>query len=259
MKKLFLTVALASSIVVANAQTMTSKNGTPILPEAGDWSIGFDANPLLRYVGNFFNQAGTNNIGMSYQQNMVIVGKYMTDANTAYRAKLALNFGSNTSESTPLDSLFNPSKVKTSSNGITLGAGIQKYRGKGRLQGIYGAEASIGIGGGKTTNEFAKAFDAANNGLGVSRITEDKSGSTFSFGVRGFIGAEYFFAPKLSFGAEYGWGISIGSTGASETTTQNWDFVGGVVKTTTSKGGKSSNFNVGVDNASGSITLNLYF
>ncbi len=261
MKKLFLTIALATSIVVANAQTMTSKNGTPILPESGDYSIGFDANPLLRYVGNFFNQAGSNNIGMAYQENMVLVGKYMKDANTAYRGKLALNFGSSTTEVDPEgtpggDSLTTPSKVKLSSNKITLGAGIQKYRGKGRLQGIYGAEANIGLGGGKTTHEFAKPFSATSP-IGSSRTAEVKNGSTFSFGVRGFVGAEFFFAPKMSFGAEYGWGISIGSTGASEATVESWD--GTTVKSTTSKGSKSSNFDIGVDNASGSITLNLYF
>jgi hypothetical protein len=42
MKKLFLTLTLASAVAFANAQDMTSKKGVPILPEANDWSISFD-------------------------------------------------------------------------------------------------------------------------------------------------------------------------------------------------------------------------
>lgn len=259
MKKLFLTAVLASAVAFANAQTLTSKNGTPILPESGDWSIGFDANPALRYFGNFFNQAGSNNVNMSYVENTTIVGKYMKDATSAYRAKVALNFGSSSTEPGIIaDSLNDPSKVKSSSNKITLGAGMQKYRGKGRLQGFYGAEAMIGLGGGKTTHEFAKTYDS-NNQTQVNRVKEAKNGSSFDFGVRGFIGAEFFVAPKMSIGAEYGWGISIGSVGASETTVEAYDFTSGTVKTTTTKGGKTSDFNVGVDNSSGSIILSLYF
>jgi hypothetical protein len=262
MKKLFITAVFVSTLGIANAQSLTSKNGTPILPEAGDWSIGFDASPVLYYFGNLFNNTSGNNVGMNFVDSAVIVGKYMKDDATAYRGKVALNFGSGSVESNPgsttSDSLNNPSKTSTSSNFIKLGLGLQKYRGKGRLRGFYGAEAEVGFGGGKNTYEFAKDGDATNQGL-VNRTTEFKKSGTFLFGVRGFVGAEYFFAPKISVAAEYGWGISFKSNGATETTTEQFDITSGTVVTKTSDGAKDSDFRVGTDNASGSIVLSFYF
>lgn len=257
MKKLFLTAALASAVAFANAQTLTSKNGTPILPEAGDWSVGFDAQPVLNYAGNLLNGNTNNSVSLNGIDSTAIVGKYMKDANTAYRVRVGINFGSTTLTAGSLnDSLNDPSEVKTSGTGITLGAGIQKYRGKGRLQGIYGAEAMIGFGSSSVTHEFAKSPDA-NNQASLNRIKEVKGGSTFNFGVRAFIGAEYFFAPKMSLGVEYGWGLMVGSTGASETTREFWN--GTAVTTETTKGGKASNFGLNVQQPNGSITLNMYF
>ena len=55
MKKTALALALAFGISGAFAQDLTSKKGEPYLPEAGDWSIGIDANPLLNYMGNLFS------------------------------------------------------------------------------------------------------------------------------------------------------------------------------------------------------------
>ncbi|MBL0064132.1 MAG: hypothetical protein IPP38_03760 [Bacteroidetes bacterium] len=280
MKKIILSAALATAMISANAQDMMSKKGTPILPEAKDWSIGFDAAPLLGYFGNLFNSTVDNSVSASYQQNMMLVGKMMKDENTAMRAKLRIGFGSNSNDAilNQDGSTSNPPATvtdnrKISSMNFNIGAGIQKYRGKGRLKGFYGAEAGIGIGSSKTTYTYGNAFSSTNpapsstdwgsniNQTTGERTTEDKNGSTFGINLRGFIGAEYFFAPKMSLSAEYGWGLGLSSTGEGETTTEFWD--GGAttpgVKTVTSKSGKSSNFNLDVDNAGGQIVLSMYF
>lgn len=245
MKKSLLIIAMFIG-ATATAQDLTSKKGTPILPEAGEWSIGVGANSTLRYFGNLMN--GNNNApSFDWANDQIITGKMMKDANTAYRAYVRLGFGSNKWEMQDVDldgdgfADIDSAEVKTSANNIALGAGIQKYRGKGRLRGIYGAEAMIMLGGGKTTIS-ATNYDK-----------EDKSGSTFGFGVRGFIGAEYFFAPKMSLGGEFGWGLSLSSTGEGEVTETS----GGTTTTTTT--GKSSSFGFDTDNASGSIILSLYF
>jgi hypothetical protein len=258
MKKLILTAALASAFAFADAQTLTSKNGTPILPEAGDWSIGFDAVPVLRYFGNLFNNTAGNTVNASYQESNTIIGKYMKDENTAYRGKLRIGFGSATDDFSPADSVADPLTTETSYSNITLGAGLQKFRGKGRLRGFYGAEAMIGFGGGTTeTHEYANPITGTT--ITQIRTTEEKSGSSFNFGIRGFIGAEYFFAPKLSVGAEYGWGPAFTSTGAAETTVEYWDATSNSVKTRTTEGGKTSDFTLDVDNMGGAINLSLYF
>jgi len=277
MKKLFLTVALAAAVAGVNAQDMTSKKGTPILPEAGDWSIGFDAAPWLNYFGNLMSNAGNNSANAAYQESNTIVGKYMKDANTAYRAKVRIGFGSTTfnniiqddaSTSTPRGTVTD--ELKSSGMDITLGGGIQKYRGKGRLRGFYGAEAGISLGSAKETYSYGNAFSSSNNTptttdwttgqagpVNGSRPTEVKAGSTFGFNLRGFIGAEYFFAPKMSIGAEYGWGLGLSSTGEGEETRESWNGTG--TTSQTGKTGKSSSFGLDVDNASGAIVLALYF
>jgi hypothetical protein len=279
MKKLFLTVALAAAVAGANAQDMMSKKGTPILPEAGDWSIGFDAAPWMNYFGNLMSNAGNNSVNAAFQESNTIVGKYMKDANTAYRAKVRIGFGSTTLNNI-LDqdgSTSNPpatvtDELKESGMNITLGGGIQKYRGKGRLRGYYGAELGISLGSAKETYSYGNAFSSTNqaptstidwstgqtSAVG-SRPTEVKAGSTFGFNLRGFIGAEYFFAPKMSIGAEYGWGLGLSSTGEGEATVESWDLVANGVRSTTSKTGKASSFGLDVDNASGQIVLSLYF
>ncbi len=279
MKKVLLTVALLSSIGFANAQDMMSKRGTPILPEAKDWSIGFNAMPVLEYFGNVASgSVGRNTAGIGYQTPWTIVGKMMKDENTAYRVKVRIGFGSSsndfftddeTSTTTPKAQVTDTKK--SSSMNITLGGGIQKYRGKGRLKGYYGAEAAIMLGSSKDTYSYGNALNSTNadasqnshdfggNIANTDRITEDKSGSTFGFGIRGFIGAEYFFAPKMSVGAEYGWGISLNSTGEGNTTTESWDATATAVKSTSVKSAGSSTFNIDVDNLEGALVLSLYF
>lgn len=279
MKKLILTVALASAAAFVSAQDMMSKRGTPILPESGDWSLGFDAAPLLNYFGNLFDQTGNNSATARYQENMTLVGKMMKDENTALRVKVRLGISSAKTEnlvdqdgstSNPPATVVDTRKI--SGNNITLGAGLQKYRGKGRLKGFYGAEAAIMLGGGKTTYEYGNPFSTTymtpesttdwNTGASAavgSRNTEVKNGSMFGIAIRGFIGVEYFFAPKLSIGAEYGWGFALSSFGEGETTNEAWNATSNGVTTTTTATGKSSNFSLDVDNASGSIVLSAYF
>src|SRR6202008_251000 len=87
MKKSIALLALAFGVTGAFAQDLTSKKGEPILPEAEDWAIGVDANPFLRYVGNFIGGNGLNAAPSftNYGANQTIVAKKFTDAQNAYR------------------------------------------------------------------------------------------------------------------------------------------------------------------------------
>ncbi|MBK9318265.1 MAG: hypothetical protein IPM91_05190 [Bacteroidetes bacterium] len=247
MKKSLLILAMFIG-AAASAQDMNSKRGTPILPEAGDWSIGIGANSTLEYFGNLMN--GSNSapsFDWPGSQN-VIHGKMMKDENTAYRIGLRIGFNSGkTTEADPQEGEL--SETKTSAMDINLMGGIQKYRGKGRLRGFYGGEVGFGIGSGKTTMTYEGDAPAGST-------LEDKQGGTFEFGIRGFIGAEYFFAPKMSVAGEFGWGIGLGSQGEGEQTIA--DGTGG---SDSAKTGKSSSFSIDTDNGSpgGSIILNFYF
>ena len=229
MKKIFLFCASIALVGTMNAQ-LTSKKGENYLPEAGDYAIGADASSMLSYFGNMLNGGTNTGFGMGFTNGATAITgkKFMTDK-MAYRGMVRLGVGS-TSVTTPNGA--NEDVVKTSYNNVTLGGGVEYRRGSTRLQGYYGAMAMVGLGGGKTSYEY---------GAGVvdGQTTETKAGSTFGLGVRAFVGAEYFVLPKISIGGEFGWGLGLSSTGASETTVQGAPVV---------TGGKSSSFGLDTDN-----------
>ena len=153
-------------------------------------------------------------------------------------------------------------------------------KGKGRVQGYCGPEVFIGFSNSKTTHEFANPTDTDMTAASFAifnftgdpsaisasgkRITEMKTGSTFTVGIRGFVGIEFFVMSKMSIGGEFGWGIGISHTGAGETTTEYYEPLldhsfGGVRTETIPAPGKSSLFNIANDNANGALTLNFYF
>ena len=224
-KKVLFVAALFIGATTFAQDGLTSKKGEAILPEAGDWAIGFDANPFLNYFGNLFNGNLNNTFsGATWtgdnSSTMALTGKYFKDETTAYRGMLRIGLGGN-STTTLQDTAVAPTlpgtgaiENKTSnSNGfsLVLGAGLEKRRGSTRLQGYYGGGLMIGLlGGGSTTMEYGATMDSLNVQFrGIvpgARNTEVKNGNTFTFGLQGFVGVEYFVAPKISVAAEYGWG-----------------------------------------------------
>ena len=286
MKKILITILLSFLFLSSQAQEILSKKGTPILPEAKDWSIGFDASPLIKYVGNFFNHDDNNNSLMNYQDSLTLVGLYVKNPGTAYRAKVRLSFISEKWTAHVADQLNSSSTVNDERNynqsGITLGLGIQKMRGKGRLKGIYGIEGLIMLGSSKNEYSYGNAIDDThqtpvstdwsdalhqdiynpspaniNTTSGFVRATAFKNGSLFAIGARGFIGAEYFFAPKLSISAEYGWSIGYRNQSEGEITSESWNGTSTVSKTDLT--GKQSIFGADVDHSEGMIVLHAYF
>ena len=256
---LALFVGFGSMISAQNDDVLTNKNGAAILPSAGDWGLGFDAAPILNYAGNMLNGNTMNSMGSAFDNaNLAISGKYFTDASTAYRGSLRIGMGT-----TSMDQLFGGANgdsltntTKMSSSVVVLGGGLEKRRGHGRLQGYYGGEMLVGFGGAKETYSYAEELSNTNP---ISRTTEDKSGSVFVLGVRGVIGVEYFILPKISLGAEYGWGLSLNSQGQGSSTTESWDLANSSSTTTTVNTGGSSIFGIDTDNNGGAIRLMFHF
>jgi len=262
-KKVLLIAALFTAGISFTQAQMTSKKGTPILPEAGDYALGFDATSLTGYAGNLLN-GGSNGslqpLGLAIGAT-TITGKYFVDANKAYRGMLQLDFGSNTVTTPTQDRSVGAvsgdmvdDEGKTSNMGITIGGGIEMRRGQGRLQGVYGPMAMISLGSSSTDSTYGNSIDLLP--IGTTRTTTNKQGSTFGIAIGGFAGVEYFFAPKMSIGGEILWTININSTGSSETTTESYD--GTATTSTTVEGGSSSSFNVGTTPMA-NININFHF
>lgn len=245
------------------SQDLTSKKGEMYLPEAGDYAIGIDAQPILDYFGNFIGGQGSDDNGApgftphpeNLTNGIAIYGKQFIDANTAYRAKARLGFNSSSDRMLVTD--LSPDAgaddtvedtEKSSDFGITLGLGMEKRRGNTRLQGVYGAQAEIGFASSKMSYEYGNSLEDMG-----AQLTEMKNGTTLMFGVGVFGGVEYFFAPKMSLGGEYTFGLGISSTGDGETTTDIFDSES---ITDTDAGGSSFGLDTGV---SGSASLHLLF
>jgi len=271
MKKITLLIA-SFTILCFSLQAqeeLVSKKGFKILPEAGDIALGVDFAPFI----NTLNFMGGTSTGprMSFGDGLSIFGKYYAKEDLAFRIKLAVNHVSNTENGYVIDqSIVGPGdgdvvmdEATFSYSRMSLGLGIEKRRGHGRLQGYYGAdlffELTDGAAGKVNSNysvEYANPYDAfhidpsstdfINGGSfdNPKRITEVEQGYAMGFGLRAFIGVEYFIAPKISIGGELGWGAAyqIGFDGS--TTSEEW-FEDKVRTTTVKNGGLDDQFIIG--------------
>lgn len=262
MKKTTLVAVLALCSTALLAQgPLKNKNGITLTPEPKEFGLSIDAVPFLKYAGSLFNdsneepstQFGANNP-------FTLSGLYVARENFAYRAKVRIGISSDKQDTlVPRAGSTNPnetvanSKRITKSN-ITIGGGVQKWRGKARVKGYYGAELLFNILTNKTNYEYGNALSSENQ---TTRIKSEKPGNSFGFHLRGFVGVEYFFAAKMSVSGEFGWGPSLVSTGKGESQEESWNGSGVDVRVTNT--GKSSSFNWDNDNANGAINLNFYF
>jgi hypothetical protein len=290
-------VLFVASLFLATAtfaqDGLTSKKGEAYLPEAGDWALGFDAAPFIGYFGDFANGTSNNSMNAAWQDGArwSIVGKYFKDETTAYRGRVRIGFGSTSNDFIGFyDADADPNTnaveytntAKTSNFNIVLGGGLEKRRGNTRIQGYYGGELLISFGSSSESWDYGRAYTADWSadeelptfgsilGSGDQRVTERKAGSTFAFGLRGFVGVEWFIAPKVSLGAEYGWGLGFSSTGEGEETVEYWGFSENSTATEPSlqsetiKTGGGSAFQLDTDNNGNSIfggsgQINLIF
>jgi len=244
-------------------------------PEEGDWVIGFDAAPVLNYVGNMFNGTAGNSLNTDFvNSDNVLFGKYYTDATTAYRGSLRImNYSvknevlidTNTMNSAPS---YVTDETKQSGSLIQFGGGLEKRKGEGRFQGFYGGELMISLGGATNVeNTYGVALDTVNMATGGAtngRVLTSKNAGGFGLGIRGFAGVEYFILPKISLGAEFGWGFGMQTQGAGETVTENYGFDGATATTqslytVTTTTAKNSAMVIDTDNMSGRIKLLFHF
>lgn len=272
--------------VTTDPATLTNKKGEPYLPVADEWAIGVSASPFLGYLGNFFNgNTGNGSPGFGYAENpannIAIFGKKMIDAKSAYRVRFNVSVNSSINKfvvdqdqvnANPDFPAFAEDWRKASTTTVVFAPGYEKRRGSTRLQGVYGGELVIGYSASKTTYQYGNpitadfqvptSHDFDGNVNGNARITENKFGGNFLVGARGFIGVEYFFAPKISIGGEFGYMVAFRTQGRGLGTIEQWDAGNNNVRQTKydyyNNGGLQS-IGLGIDNLSGAINMLFYF
>jgi hypothetical protein len=273
-----------------------SINGHEVLPQCGDWSLGISATSFLNYIGNLannstFNPAPTFNsanapapFAIGNLSGVAVVGKYMKTADMAYRVRFQVNAGSfenrnmvrkNELTPDPLNPQYVEDNVTTNNYTVLLGAGIEKRRGNSRLQGIYGAEVIAGLAGSNSSYSYGNPFTidfntpitttdfATSSSSAVSiRNKQSSTGTMWLVGVRGYVGVEYFIAPKISLGGEIGYTVGFSTNGKGYTTTEQWNSATNGTSVVT-----HDNFNnqglrswgIGLDNVNAGINFNFYF
>jgi hypothetical protein len=290
MKKVFLLFSAFAITVASFAQeVITSKKGYVVLPQAGDIALGFDAVPVINFALNasdIMSNDGGQAEHPSYVEGFenIIVGKYFTKDNTAIRVRFGINNTKITTKeygddllSTQIDK---PNILrethKESNNKYFFAGGLEKRRGHNRLQGFYGGEALIGFNSNSRKGVYEVAFSAESVAAyqEFSRELSYKSGMAITFGLRGFAGVEYFVAPKISIGAEFGWGMGLTTTPRGKTETENWGQAPGSAAGTqpsayveeTEGNSKSRSYQLNVDNGSndalgtsGALSIHFHF
>ncbi len=206
-----------------DSKSLYSKKGDYVLPQAGDFSIGMDALPVLNYLGDVFGKTGTNKLKVT-QSN--IYGRYWLKDDFAVRVNLLMNRYKNVERNYVQDDqaratdpvsqaqLIDEKKSVTNEFYLTLGA--QKYRGYGRLRGFAGAVIGYGLEVSKADYQYGNNITETNqaptttttfgatpaSSAQASRTLETRGGNINHLIVGGVLGVEYYFAPKICIGIE---------------------------------------------------------
>jgi hypothetical protein len=271
-------------------------DGTPFLDYVGNMFNGTSGNTVTAgwqpiNVGDV-NTTNPFNVGPMY----TLSGKYFKDEKTAYRIKVRIGFGSTTANNvfdttttTVTGELTD--EFKQSHFAFTIGGGIEKRKGNTRIQGFYGGELLFSMGSMGTEYTYAdKSFgQTAVSGVTDATYTDWASwsptntgnaatvtnsnerelkrsmGSTMILSLRGFVGVEWFLAPKVSVSAEYGWGLAFIKQGDGEQDTEEYMTpTGGAAGTESYVArkhvtGGTSGFGIDTDNNGGAISIHFHF
>ncbi len=228
MRKIILFVLLTTCINSLAHQKgdsiLVNKNGVRILPRKGNFTIGLSANPVFNFVGNTFNNSANNLLNLELLNGNMLYGKYFITRNMAIRARVNVEYSSETYSNSIPENIANSSTVKdqllTKKSDITIAGGIEKRIGNTRLQFAYGGE--IVFARGRQVNTYTYGNDMNSSNLSplstlsfedgtyssvTSRILESDTGPKSLFGARSFLSIEYYVAPKMALCAEIGYGI----------------------------------------------------
>jgi len=262
---------------------LKSKKGLPVLPQKGDYAVGISATPFFNFFGNIFNGNTFNQAPViSASGTTTFTGKYFKSNQTAYRIGFTLNISSLSRENAvpKQQTFFNPAEftvdeAKQFRTLINLQFGVEKRRGVGRLQGIYGFSGGFGLSGVKDEYKYANEMNTGNSnpistqwsGLNPntqfgtsSRVIENNTGISFSLSASTFVGFEYFILPKISIGGELTYQLRFSTEPNSKRVTQFYDFDNDIVRQSTAEGNFGQGAGLELGNlATGALSVFVYF
>lgn len=237
MKKILLLLAvLCAPLGIISAQNESAKK--VYLPEKGDFAVGINLNPVLKFAGNVFNGSSNNQLeyvggqsitsGLSAFDGSVyptvsIMGKYMIKDNFGLRINLGLLVANDKENAYVRDDnayMLDPMSEKelidskvTKQSGMSLMLGTEWRKGNRRVQGVFGAGLMFGFSNRQTNYDYANELTTINQHPTSAqwdnevwkndyRVLTRKETNNVFIGVVGSVGVEWFVAPKVALGAE---------------------------------------------------------
>ncbi|WP_273388820.1 hypothetical protein [Barnesiella viscericola] len=268
------------------------------LPEEGDWALGIDVVPILKYIGNAFNGTnGTNELshvggtpftsgkfgGQGLMPTVSIMGKYMLTDEWAVRANVGLMISSANDKAYSIDDKalaenpFSEAKVvdgaRYDRNGMSMLLGAEYRKGSRRIQGVFGAGLLFAFQNSKETYSWGNALTEINQSptshsfanmptlpSGYRALTQNEAGSNFYLGVTGSAGVEWFVAPKIALGAEVNLSLYYIFGTQTYVESEGYNATLGKVETRTDLYAPGSNgIYFGTESLGGSLYMTFYF
>jgi hypothetical protein len=270
---------MAFSIQAQVTEDMVSKKGVPILPEQGDIALAIDAVPVFQFLGNMFNGSTGNSIGWhflsAFSSSNTLCLQYYLEDKVSVRGGVRLgnvhtiNQEFVVQDQTPIPdpNVLVTDKMCTNNTNVFINGSYLMHRGKGRVQGYYGAGVTMMyrnysqnyVYGNDITTTFNSpaTTDFGSNVTGTGRVTDLSNVISLGVGVQAIIGVDYFFAPKMSIGCEFGFGLMGVRTNGGQVTEERWN--GTTIETETTNIANDGNITLDNSNASGSIFLKFHF
>ncbi|MGB0404358.1 MAG: hypothetical protein ACPGEG_09700 [Salibacteraceae bacterium] len=283
MKRILSTTILLAIVSMSFGQVETeklkNKKGLTILPEKGNFGLGFNAVPFFNYLGNTFNGTANNTIGTDFvNSTQSIYGKYFLKDDLAIRAEFRFAVINRVKDNYVLrdngagQNDFVRDTRKTSASYINIGLGAEKRRSWGRIQAFYGASVFYGLTNNKVnykygnefrvdnpTPTFTSNFETGATQNSNKRVAYVYDGSIHDIGARLFVGVEYFFMPRMSIGGEFGWGAQVQIQEDSKTNTSEYNPTTNILTDEIRNSSTEQAFIMDTDNFTGAINLMVYF
>lgn len=296
MKKLI--VIILSACLFPAMLWAEEKQQKQYLPEEGDWALGIDVVPILKYIGNAFNGTdgsnGLNHVGgtpftsghfgnQGLMPTVSIMGKYMLTDEWAVRANVGLMISSaNDKAYSPDDKAlltnpFSEAKVvdgaRYDRNGMSMLLGAEYRKGARRIQGVFGAGLLFAFQNSKETYSWGNALTEINQSptshsfanmptlpTGYRALKQNGAGSDFYLGLTGSAGIEWFVAPKIALGAEVNLSLYYIFGTQTYVESEGYNATLGKVETRTDLYAPGSNgIYFGTESLGGSLYMTFYF
>lgn len=268
------------------------------LPEEGDWALGIDVVPILKYIGNAFNGTngsnGLDHVGgtpftsgkfgnQGLMPTVSVMGKYMLTDEWALRANVGLMISStndkaySTDDKALAENPFSEAKVvdgaRYARNGMSMLLGAEYRKGSRRIQGVFGAGLLFAFQNSKETYSWGNALTEINQSPtshtfpnmpalpnGYRALTQNEVGSNFYLGVTGSAGIEWFVAPKIALGAEVNLSLYYIFGTQTYVESEGYNATLGKVETRTDLYAPGSNgIYFGTESLGGSLYMTFYF